>query len=335
MSNKPALKLATLSLTSAIPALFLGTFLAKLSVRPESIILAIDPSKLIKFLLILIASGTTLSLTPSFNSTKQELALATLAPTAGFVFPLLVSSRRLTFLAIISSLLFFAAAFKLGLEIQSSLNNTLKIRVGETYPPKIKSFFLAVALILSLNFAVSFFIKTKQMGGLKIPVEILEKATTPFVPLLEDQLGKQIERQFGERFEERLGIQGENEILKFLGSELEETLKEGEGRQRFGLTPENLSLDKVKISPEGKLDLSEAIPDLAETFKNQIETFIAPYQKQLVILLAVSLFLAIHFLGRIAVLPCPLLIALSLYILKVTKFTKIEKEMVEAEKLKL
>ena len=338
MKNQTLLKLIALSLISAIPAFFLGNFLASLNTRPESlIIVSTNLIELAKLLLILITSGAALCLLPSFNLTKQELAAAAVIPTISFAVPQLISnpSKIGLLLVIISGILFFAAIFKLGLEIRSGVRNTLKIRVGETYPAKIKSFFLAIALILSLNFAASFFIKMERAGGIQIPDKLVEEVITPFIPLLENQLGEQIEQQFGKQFEEKLGIQGEERILQFLGEELKETLKEGEGRQRFGLTPENLNLDKMKISPEGKLDLSEAVPELSTVLKKQIETFIAPYQRYLVALVATSLFLGIHFLGRIAVCFCPPLTALSLYILKLTKFTRVEKEMVEAERLKL
>ena len=336
MSNQTLPKLIALSLLSAVPVFFLGSFLAHLNSNPESFILiSTNLIEIVKLLLILATCGTALCLPPSFNITKQKLAVAAVIPTIGFIIPQLTLNRIGLLLAIISGGLIFAAIFKLGLEIQSGIKNTLKIRVGETHPPRIRSFFLTVALIFSLNFAANFFIKTEQTGGFQIPDKLLEEVITPFIPLLENQLGEQIERQFGKQFEERLGVAGEEEILRFLGEELRETLGEGEGRQQFGLTPENLNLDKIKISPKGKLDLSGAVTDLAAALNKQIKTFVTPYQKYIAVLAAVGLFLSIHFLGRVALLFCPPLIALSLYIFKLTKFARMEKETVEAERLRL
>ena len=293
-----------------------------------------DIPAIVTLLLALAISAVFLSLTPSFNPKNQEIIFVAIAPTLSFAAPQLLSYGKNLPIICATTILFFAAIVKLGFATRKAVQNRIRINAGELYPSKIKGFFLAVALIFSLSFGINYFLKIRR-EGFKVPEVALDKAMDVIVPILENQLGQQIESQLGERFAERAGIEGQEEILKFLKSELGETLREGEGRQQFGLTPENLNLEKIEITREGKLDLSEAFSGMKPQLKSQIEKMIAPYQKFIAPLLAFSLFSTLYLLSRIAVLLCPPIIALMLKISTVTGFSRIEKETVEAERLKL
>jgi len=335
VKNQARVKILALSLISAIPTYFLGKFLANLIAVPESIfeVFTNIPSTA-TLILVLAGSAAFLSLVPSFNPKNGEIILAALAPTLGFAVPQILFWGKNFFAAGISIFLFLVATIKLGFNLRSGIQSRIKIKVGELYSPKIKGLFLALSLIFSLSFGLTYFLKIER-EGFKIPNLILDKAMEVVIPILEQQLGEQLERQLGERFSARLGVEGQEEILKFLKKELGETLKEGEGRQKFGLTPENLNLEKIGITPEGKLDLSEAFSEMKTELTSQIEKMVAPYQKFIAPLLAIFLFFTLHFLGRIATLFCPIIIALILKIFSLTGFSRIEKEMVEAERLKL
>lgn len=335
MKNQALVKILVLSLISAIPTFFLGKILANLSANPGAILaIFINIPTIIMLLLTLAASAAFLSLVPSFNPKNEEIILAAIAPTLSFAAPQILFLGENFFVIGITTFLFLVATVKLGSSLRSSIQSRIKIKVWELYPSKIKGLFLAISLIFSLSFGITYFLKIER-EGFKIPDIILDQALDLVVPIFENQLGQQIEQQFGERFTERVGIEGQEEILKFLRKELGETLREGEGRQQFGLSPENLNLEKIKITPEGKLDLSEALSGMKQELKTQIEKMVAPYEKFIAPLLAVLLFFSLHFLGRIAVIFCPMVIALVLKIFSQTGFTKVEKEMVEAERLRL
>lgn len=235
---------------------------------------------------------------------------------------------------IISSLLFFLSVLRFRNAITSTIGNTIKIRGGKTFRTPIKNFYLIVAVITALSFSAGHTLKLQEKKTtLEMPERLLEKAVQPITPIIEQQVGSQLESIVGPQFEQKLNVSGSREILEFLKEESGETLEEGTVRQKLGLRPEQL--EGIEITEQGNIDLSGALPGATALMQEKIEKALARYQKYVIVTLAVVLFLSIHFLSRLALIFCPPLVTILLAVLKKTGTIQVVTETVKAERFVL
>ncbi|MEA2020288.1 MAG: hypothetical protein U9M98_00955 [Patescibacteria group bacterium] len=305
------IKIITLSIPIAIFAYFLGTLTVKLSTTPQYIFLLLtNPLEIAKlfFCLLLLSAFSIPALSISYKN-RNNLYLSLGIIVTGFALPQLSLSSQSIILLTLSSSLFLGALLLLQYNLHGKIENTVKIRKGFRFQPQIRQFYLLIALIISLSFAI---IHT---------LNLQKNATTIEVP----------EKMLGERFESQLGIQDQKEILEFLRQESMESLSEGSTRQELGFSPEKLKLEEIKITEEGNLDLSKALPDATEPLQRKIEAELAKHQQKIVFFLAALLFLIIHFLSRFALIFSPILTSLLLAFLRKTKLIQIATKQVESE----
>ncbi len=218
--------------------------------------------------------------------------------------------------------------------LTSKIENTIKIRGGNTFRTPIKYFYLTIALVTALSFSAGHALELQEKKTtLEMPERLLEKTVQPITPIIEQQVGRQLESIVGQQFEQNLNVSGSREILEFLKEESGETLEEGTVRQSLGVRPEQL--EGIKITEQGNIDLSGALPGATALMQEKIEKVLARYQEYVIVTFAVVLFLSIHFLSRLALIFCPLFITILLAVTKKAGFIKIAIENVEAERFTL
>lgn len=337
MSNKNWPKLAALALTAAVPFFFLGRLFLTFCARPELVLgtSLIKSGQLGGIFLLLLAVGLFSSLLPALSPNTLPLALSALLSSSVFLLPLLLEKTINPVVSLALAIFLFLILIFSATQITSDIKNYIKFSPTKVFPAKVRRLLFLLAIGISTGFGFQYSQKI-QREGFTLPESLVDQVLTPMVTLFETQLGNQIEQQFGDKFEAQIGTRDQEEILKFLREELAETLREGGGgRQQFGLTPENLNLDKVEIGPGGTLELSEAVSGLQPKLKSQIGTFIAPYIKFIPVLAALALFSFLQLLGFITAYLVAPLITIVIWLLKKTGFARLEKEQVEVERLKL
>jgi len=333
VKDQKILKIIVLAALPAIPAYFLGKFIITIASSPQYIFLFLtDPLNIAKLFLILVLLGT-LSvpiLSTNFQSQEQQwIPLGIIV--AGFALPQIALYPKAWILLTVSSLLFFLSLgwFRNGLI--KTIENTIEIRGGRTFRTQIKYFYLIIAVVTALSFATGHALELREKQvTLKIPEKLLERVVQPFVPVVEKQVGNQLENLVGQQFEQKLNVSGRKEILEFLKEESGETLNEGSIRQKLGISPERL--EKVEITKDGNIDLSGALPGATQLLQQRIENILARYQEYVVVFLSTVLFLSAHFLGRLALIFSPVLTTILLAIFKKADIIKVTKETVEAER---
>ena len=336
MNTEKLPKILALSLLPAVPAYFLGRLVVTLASRSQYIFLFLtNPINIAKLFIILLMLGV-LAI-PIFSTTseskKRGWGALGIVNTA-FAIPQIAPYPRTLVLLIISSLLFFLTLLWLKNALTRKIKNIIKIRGGGTFRTEIKYFYLGIAFVTAASFASGHTLKLQEkQQTLKVPERLLDQLAKPLAPVIEQQLGEQLENLVGQQFEQKLGISGEKEILEFLKQESGETLTEGSVRTQLGLSPEQL--EKIEITEQGKIDLSGALPGATTLLQNKLENLLAKYQEYVVIFLATILFLTVHFLGRLALVFCPLLVTILLAIFRKLGIIRVTTEQVEAERFEL
>ena len=336
MSNKTWPKLAALALAAAVPFFFLGRFFLTFCAQPELVLgtTLIKSGQIGVVFLLLLAVGLLSSLPPALFPNTISLVLSALLSSVVFLLPLLLEKTIHPAVSLALAGFIFLVLTLSATQITSEIKNYIKFSPAKIFPTKVRRLLFLLALGISTGFGFQYSQKI-QREGFTLPESVISTTLGPIVTLLEAQLGNQIEQLLGDKFEAQIGTRDQEEILKYLKDETTETLEEGQGRKQFGLTPENLNLDKVGIGTGGSLELSEAASGLAPTLKNQIDTMIAPYIKFIPILAALALFSLLQFLGLIASYLVAPLITTTIWLLKKTGFAHLEKEQVEVERLRL
>lgn len=334
MKNPALIKIVALSATSAVPIFFLGKTLAGFSPDLGTLFLFVTDLPLtISLLVIFVWSAALLSLLPSFNLERNAMILTVILPTITFVIPQFLGKLPNLPLILLGAGILTVALLRLGFSIRATIVSRVKLHVWEIFPAKVGGLMTALALIFALVYGGNYYLQINHKG-FSVPDAVLDKAFDLAAPIIEKQLASQIEQQFDAAFRQA-GITDEAAKLQFLKSEAIETLGEGQGRQEIGLTPENLDLGKITITPEGKLDVSQILADMKPKLKAEIETALTPYQKFIPPVAGVLIFLTLHFLGRLAALLSPIFIYLLIKILTLSGFVQVKKEMVEAERYRL
>ena len=330
------LKTLLLAALSAIPFYFLGRLFLTFCARPELVLgtSLIKSGQLGGILLLLLAIGLFSSLLPAFSPNTLPLALSALFSSSIFLLPLLIERTVRPAISLALATVVFLALIFNATQITSEIKNYIKFSPAKIFPSKVRRLLFLLALGVSTGFGFQYSQKI-QREGFALPESVINTALGPIVAILENQLGGQIEQLLGDKFEAQIGTRDQEDILKYLKDETAETLEEGQGRKQFGLTPENLNLDKVEIGTGGSLELSEAAAGLAPALKNQIDTMIAPYIKFIPILAGLALFSLLQLLGFVAAYLVAPLISVIIWILSKTGFAHLEKEQVEVTRPKL
>ena len=336
MNTEKLPKILALSLLPAIPAYFLGRIIITLASSPQYIFVFLTyPINIAKLLIVLLMLGVTT--VPIFSTTfesQKEKWVSLGIVTISFAIPQTALYPKAWILLIVSSFLFFLALFWLRTALIKKIGNIIKIRGGGTFRTEIKYFYLAIAIVTTLSFATGHTLKLQEkQQTLEIPERLLDRLVTPLAPIIEKQLGQQIENLLGQQFEQNLDVSGQKEILEYLKQESTETIQEGTTRQELGITPEQLQ--KIEITEQGNVDLSGALPGATGLLQNKIENLLAKYQEYVVVFLATVLFLSMHFLSRLALIFCPVLITILLAIFKKLSIIQLTTEQVEAERFTL
>lgn len=178
------------------------------------------------------------------------------------------------------------------------LEEFVKFRPLRVYPRVARHTFLAIALLTSINFYFNYREKIKN-SGFVIPTQLIRTLIEPSIKIAEDQAGKQINNLIGKQLESKLGVSGEEEILKFMQQESIETLEEGaNARVGLGITPENLGLDKISISG-GSLNLSSAFSSFYDNMIESAQKRINDYIEIIAPVVTLLLFSIIYFFDTI------------------------------------
>ena len=285
-------KLLTLSILPAFLAASLGFQIGSLQKNPE--ILYNPSSGTIVFAgLLVLLTVSILAISGLFSLIAGEgfknYLLSCLLMVIGF------AAGNPTPVGILGAILLGLALANFGRQNRADYFNSIRLRSGRFLPRNSGFFTLILSVLLSLNFYLGLDQKI-EVTGFTIPEGLIEKASAPVLKIIENNLGRELTRQFGEQFEQTIGTANEGDVLHFLQEELQETLTEGQGRQQFGLSPENLDFSQIQISPDGRIDVGPLLADLEPTILGQIQKMIEPYTRFIPVILAVMLLFTTHYL---------------------------------------
>lgn len=209
----------------------------------------------------------------------------------------------------------------------------VKFKSREIFTPVVKQAFAFLMLIFAI---LGFFNTRNLMPEGKVSPQLVNLVSKPIVTIVNEQLGKQLQTQLGSQFQQSIGTNEREEIVIFVLEETIEAMAEGQTRQVFGFTPENIPIDKTIVYPNGEIDLTPVInemaPDIAEkinqTYGNLV-IFVPVIIAVLVILLLQPLLFPFHLLSGFILTP------VLFYLMKISGFIIITKETVEAERVSI
>jgi len=242
--------------------------------------------------------------------------------------------RNLFITAGISSFYSLICLFYIS-SIKSRLNDYIKFHPWWAYPPSIKASFIAISFLASVNFFLGYNQLIKN-GGFKIPQDLIKKIMEPGLNFVQNQLGNQINNMFGEKINQKLGVSGEQGILEFMKQESIETLEDGaNARIDLGITPQNIGLDQVGISPEGKLDVTPMVDKVSDNVIKMVEDSVNNYLGLVAPIAALSIFLSLCFFGSIITQLLTFAITGGFWFFEKISLVNRTKHMEEVERLEL
>lgn len=205
-----------------------------------------------------------------------------------------------------------------------------KFKVNEIFIPSIKgSFIILTSLVIVLSFfqARSF---VKQGKPVFSPPSFL-RLVRPVVPLINKQLSLQIEDAFNKNVGGKIGIEKRDEAIRFILSEVLETMSEGKVRQLLGFRPDVLPVDKIKVYNTGEIDIEPALVAASPKIVKKINNNLVKHRGRLAflipVLMAVVLLPFLWFFNLVSYIVLPLLFYIFIRLSFLTK--KVEMREVE------
>ncbi len=263
---------------------------------------------------------------------KKNLQLVFLSAASTFALTFFMVSRGI-FSTLLNSIVFFIFLFYTYSTTYLRAALFVKFSPLDILFPVLRQGFLFLLII----FAVLGYVQAQQATkeNTLLTKESLRTLSRPAVFILNKQLGAQLQAQLGDRFEDVIGTQDRQQIVRFVLSEILESFTEGQTRQIFGLSAEKIPIHKTIVYDNGEIDLSpvveEVLPELVTLLNKKLVQFAAfiPFIIAAVVILLIQPLLGLFEL----LLIIPTLMLFN--ILFASKFIRREKQLVEKEIVKL
>ncbi len=309
-------------------------------------------------ILLYLFSKLSLEMFISFSSVFLKLVILTYAVWLSTVFfTILLSIKRkqrllfysllfAAFTSLASSLFFglpystslsFALAFSLNtLYVYLNTNKRLKIfaqfKPKEIFAPIFKNSFLIFTLLLTL---INFFTAVDYINNKReiLTTSSFLKLTRPFLPVINRQVSNQVEDFIAQKLGKEADVKTRQQLAQLLIKELLEAMSEGTIRQKLGFRPDVIPADKIKVFPDGSIDIEPALVEAAPKIVKQLNEFLGEYKAWLpLIILALTFFTLLPVMWTFDLLSIFLLPALFFVAFKLSLVRKV-KAVEEVEKV--
>ena len=213
-------------------------------------------------------------------SDKKNLIKAYVGQALLFGLIYAISSFDIT-LSFLNSAIYYALLNFINTQGTKRSKLFIKFIPSEIFFPVLRKAFLFIVIF----FAITNFFRTHSLissDSLLTP-SITRYVTRPIILILNKQIGAQLEQQLGDRFQTAIGTKERHRIVSFVLKELVESMGEGQVRQTFGFTPQNIPVDKVIVYDNGDIDITPVIdamlPDMTVALNKKIANYvlIAPF----------------------------------------------------------
>lgn len=212
----------------------------------------------------------------------------------GSAFLLANINGSMVFLNIIFFFLFLFYVYEATLK---RFNLYLKFVPNEIFIPVAKHGFLFLLVILAfMGYSQA---KNRQLTQSLITPIALKTVAKPFIIVLNKQLGAQLQAQLGDKFQQAIGTQNREQIVRFVLDETIEGMTEGKTRQLFGFRPDNIPVEKTIVNIDGTIDITPVIdymlPEITLRLNKQIDRYgaLVAAGVAIIVVLFVQPFLAI------------------------------------------
>lgn len=164
-----------------------------------------------------------------------------------------------------------------------------KFKPQEIFSPIFKNSFLFFTLLIT---TINFFTSVEYLKNNKniLTPNAFLKISRPFVPIINQQFSRQIEEILTKKLGKEANIKTREQAIRLILNETLETMSEGTIRQKLGFRPDVIPVEKVKVFPDGSIDIEPALVEAAPKIAKQINKILQNYKNWLPFLIFVITF---------------------------------------------
>lgn len=195
---------------------------------------------------------------------------------------------------ILTCLILISGLFFFSYLVKGEVERYVKFELGLIFYGNIKKMLLFCSLIIAVDFYFSFSALVEKKGFL-IPQRIVAQVSKTVTDSAQSFLNKQFEREF--------------RILRGIDS------------------------DKVKVTPEGKVDLSGLTPEIANEVSSILNEYLKEFSSFLPLIISISLFLFLLLVLKVLAGICLGFVSFLVWVYTKFKIIEVKKEMREVERV--
>lgn len=275
-------------------------------------------------------SGITVFILDFTKSTRINSIFVLASVFFGFTF-FLVSFDIFSSLA--TSLLFFTF---LWYSRHSSLTRArlfVKFLPREIFVPVLKQSFIYLIIIFA---TLGFFQAQEQLSEKTLVTPGLVRTIfKPTVYILNNQLNSQLQQQLNAQPQQITRASDREKIVRFVLTETVKTLDKEKTQQIFGLTPNQIPIERTKVNPSGEVDLTPVLDSMAGNIAQHLNLELNKYQFIAPVAVALITILLFQPLAWIFNIFGSILVLFVFRLIVAGKFIQIVKKTQEVETIEL